>query len=128
MVVEVDGSNPGLAVGCLPEMANLIRCLPGDQATAADAASDLMDGAGRDEVDGHARIEQQGGISHGLPNRLGKVEDLGRTVVSYVSGLGQVGENTPGADDVGMEVAGELGLGDVASGVELRGQQTVMEG
>ncbi len=58
VIGEVDGSNPALAIGRVPEMAGLVRRLSSDQASEADAASDLMDRAGCHEVDRDACVEE----------------------------------------------------------------------
>jgi hypothetical protein len=55
---EVDGSDPRLAIGRVPEMADLVRRLSGDQAPDADAPSYLVDRVGCHKVDRDACVEE----------------------------------------------------------------------
>ena len=61
------------------------------------------------------------------PRSFGEVDDLRQSVIGYIAGLSEFLVSAAGADDVRSEVPGELRLGDLAVGVELDRQETVVQ-
>src|SRR5260370_19054788 len=82
---------------------------------------------GGGKVDRDTGVEQEGWPWHVSPRRLSQVDDLWGSVLGHVVCFGEFLVGAAGADDVGVEVSGELGFGYLPVGVELDRKEPVMQ-